>query len=403
MRLHSVAVRTTATTVRLVGEAESERRSGRFELYFEYPIEYRDFVTASADAFAAAMLVPAMFQNEPLEIVPPISPRLRFNLPRLRDIFNAWHPAALHRCEIQTVPAEPVMRPPIGRAATFFSGGADSFYTLLKHRRGGELPAPLTHIIFMRGIEKPLDFARGVDEAQRDVEAIAAAAGVRCLTGESNIRSYFEPDWLMQYSGSGLAAVALSLAGGFDWICIPASHRYDMPAQIGTTPLTDERYSTEYLQIVHDGSELSRTGKISRIVEWDEALVLKHLRVCVQNFGGAYNCGKCWKCVRTAVPLAYLGVFDRAETFPDKSRAHWREVLEADKMRFLLDNVQFARGRSTEPQLTVMLERIVRKRQLRQALRAAVENSPLRSLGPSLLEARRRVRRAGTRVRGLWR
>jgi hypothetical protein len=403
VRLHRVDVRTTATTVRLVGEAESDRRPGRFELYFDYPIEYRDFVSASADAFAAAMLVPAMFQREPLQIVPPISPRLLFNLPRLRDIFNAWHPDALHRCAIEAVAGPAVIRPPVGRAATFFSGGADSFYTLLKHRRGGELPAPLTHIVFMRGIEKPLDFARGVDEAQRGVEAIAAAVGVKCVAGESNIRSYFAPDWLLQYSGSALAAVALSLAGGFDSVCIPASHRYDVFAPIGTTPLTDERYSTEYLQIVHDGSELSRSGKIARIVEWEEALVLKHLRVCVQNFGGPYNCGKCWKCVRTAVPLAYLGVFDRAAAFPDKSRAHWREVIEADKMRFVLDNLQFGRQQRTEPGLTAMLESIARRRQLRQALRAAVENSPLRPLGPALLEARRRVRRVGKRALQLWR
>jgi len=168
LRLHNVSVRVGAETVRLVAEAESDQQSGRFELYFEYPIEYEEFVSASADTFAATMLVPAMFQNERLQIDPPLSPRLLFNLPRLRDIFHAWHPD-LSRCEIQATAGPAAVKRPTNRAATFFSGGVDSFYTLLKHRRNGELPAPLTHIIFMRGIEKPLDFARGVEASQQRV------------------------------------------------------------------------------------------------------------------------------------------------------------------------------------------------------------------------------------------
>ena len=95
MQLHSVAVRKSADAVRLVAEVESERRDGRFELYFEFPIEYEAFVPESADPFAVAMLVPAMFQDEPLKITPPLSPRLMFNLPQLRDIFHAWHPGKL--------------------------------------------------------------------------------------------------------------------------------------------------------------------------------------------------------------------------------------------------------------------------------------------------------------------
>ncbi|HEU4891027.1 MAG TPA: hypothetical protein VFT47_05725 [Vicinamibacterales bacterium] len=392
MRLHSVSVRVGAETVRLVAEAESDQRSGRFELYFEYPIEYEQFVSASADTFAAAMLVPAMFQNERLQIDPPLSPGLLFNLPRLRDIFHAWHPS-LSRCEIQATAGPAAPKPPTNRAATFFSGGVDSFYTLLKHRRGGELPAPLTHIIFMRGIEKPLDFARDVEASQRRAERIAAAAGVRCITGESNIRTYFEPDWRRQYSGSALAACALSLANGFDSVCIPASYSYSDQVTIGTTPLTDERFSTEHLQIVHDGSELPRSEKTARIIEWDRDLVLAHLRVCVLNYGGDYNCCKCWKCVRTAIPLDYLGVLDAAQTFPDKTTDHWEAVLEADSMQCVEDNLRFGRTHNTKPELTALLETVVRRRHFRRGLRTAFENSPIRSLVPALLSARQRVRR----------
>jgi hypothetical protein len=392
VRLHHVSVRIGPDTIRLVAEVESERRQGRFELYFEFPIEYEQFVPVSADPLAVAMLVPAMFQNEPLEITPPLSPRLLFNLPHLRDIFHAWHPEKLKYISIDAKPGEVEPKRPAKRAATFFSGGVDSFYTLLKRRRQQQLPAPLTHIIFMRGIEKPLDFAKGVDASQQHAQEIAAAAGVQCISGESNIRSYFEPDWLHHYCGSGLAATALCLSGGLDYVCIPSTYSYGDFVPIGSTPLTDERFSTERLQIVHDGAELPRTEKIARIVEWDRDLALAHLRVCAQNRGGAYNCCKCWKCVRTAVPLAYLGVFDEAPTFPDKSTAHWEAVLEADSMPFVEENLQFGRNHNTKPELTALLEQIVRRRRFRQSLRSAFENSPIRSLVPAMLSARRHVR-----------
>jgi hypothetical protein len=391
MRLNSVSVRTTEGTVRLVGEVESDRCAEPFELYFEFPIEHHEFVRASADVFAAAMLVPAMFQNEDLRIAPPISPRLLFNLPRLRDVFHAWHPQ-LRPSEIHGLAEPPEQNRTSRRAATFFSGGVDSFYTLLKHLRKGLLPAPLTHVIFMRGIEKPLDFGRGIEDSQREVEAIAAAAGVSCIAGETNIRSYFEPDWLHQYCGSGLAATALALGNGFNYVCIPSTYSYGDFVPIGSTPLTDERFSTEYLEIVHDGAELTRTDKLAKIVQWNPDLVLAHLRVCAQNRGGPYNCGECWKCVRTAVPLAYLGALEQASMFPNKSTAHWESVLEMDSLPFVLENLRFARKQSRLPQLTALLERIVRRRQFRRHLRTAVENSPVRPLVPTMLQVRRAIR-----------
>lgn len=173
MRLLSVSVRTGADTVRIVAEAESGSPSRVFELYFEYPIAFAPFVSPAADSFAAAMLIPAMRRGEPLHITPPLSPRLLFHLPRIRDIIHTWHPE-LTRSAIHATPGPVDPAPPPNRAATFFSGGIDSFYTLLKGLRHEPLPAPLTHVVFMRGLEKPLDFMKGVEAAQALVQQIGA-------------------------------------------------------------------------------------------------------------------------------------------------------------------------------------------------------------------------------------
>jgi hypothetical protein len=143
---------------------------------------------------------------------------------------------------------------------------------------------------------------------------------------------------------------------------------------------------------VHDGGELPRTDKLARIVQWNPDLVLAHLRVCAQNRGGAHNCGECWKCVRTAVPLAYLGALEQASLFPNKSMAHWESVVEMDSLPFVLENLRFARQQSRLPQLTALLERNVRRRQFRRHLRTAVEHSPARPLLPAMLQVRRAIR-----------
>jgi hypothetical protein len=48
---------------------------------------------------------------------------------------------------------------------------------------------------------------------------------------------------------------------------------------------------------------------------------------------------------------------------------------------------------NTKPELTALLETIVRRRHFRRALRTAFENSPIRAMVPALLSARQRVRR----------
>ena len=93
--------------------------------------------------------------------------------------------------EIDATPRSTDPAPLAARAATFFSGGVDSFYTLLKRRGREPLPAPLTHVVFMRGLEKPLDFLRGVEASEQLVQSSAAEAGVQFILGDSHRRLHF--------------------------------------------------------------------------------------------------------------------------------------------------------------------------------------------------------------------
>ena len=205
-------------------------------------------------------------------------------------------------------------------------------------------------------------------------------------------RARDELHWEQHYHGSALAAVGLAVPLGLEYLCIPSAFTYNYLSVHGSTALVDEMYSTENLHLVHDGCEVTRAQKVARILEWDRDVVLKYLRVCTRNSGGAYNCGECYKCVRTAIPLRILGVWDQVNTFQNKSTDHWEEAMQLDRFFILTEeNLQFAKDYGTDPELTAMLERVVRRRRRRQGAVRFIENSPL----DPLLPLARRIARRG--------
>ena len=356
--------------------------SGETAVYISYEVPDAGFVRAAPEAMAAAGLLPAMRAGEPLRIDSEMSPRFCFNLPRIRDIFHSWWPE-FGRIELTLRPyADATIRPGAG-AATLFSGGVDSFYTLLKYRSGGaSLPVPLTHVLFLRGVETRLEETRGIDETERWMREVAREAGVGFVTGETNLREALQSDpdrlhWERHYHGSALAALALPLAPAFAFVCIPSAFSYKHLVAHGSTPLVDEMYSTETLQIVHDGAEMSRAEKVARILEWHGELVLRRLRVCIKNRGGAYNCGQCYKCVRTAVPLHVLGVWDRAATFANKDTSHWESVIAKDHEALTEENIRFAIDRGADARLIATLKRGLDTRRRRTRVKNLVERAGL--------------------------
>jgi hypothetical protein len=387
MRLLDIRLDVKPERVRLTGEIEREYTRDRSEIYFDFDRSGGSPPEALADPFAAAMLIRSMRAGEMLDIKSPISPQLCFRLQRIRDIFHTWYPE-FASIELRTVARDEESVRAKVNAATFFSGGVDSFYTLLKHRHEcGTLPVPLTHIIFMRGVERTVEESNDVDTSEKWAREVAKTLGVQVISGETNIRASLnglrnEINWDSHYLGSALAAVALALPFRFGYVCIPSAFSYNHLVAHGSTPLLDEMYSTERLSLIHDGSEVTRASKVAKMIEWDRDLVLARLRVCWLNAGGAFNCGKCRKCIRTAVPLRVLGVWQHAQ-FRDKSTDHWERVIEADHPIFAEENLQFAKERGADSELIALLERVVRRNRRRMGLSAVVRNSPLNSLRPA--------------------
>lgn len=395
MKLHDVGIRHGADTIRVVGQLEWRGRTQ--ELHFEYPASYAAFVSPHADAFAAALLPAAMRAGEDLAIVPPLSETLAFQLGRIRDVFHCWYPEEMARIalDVRTRPSTPRRAP--SRAATFFSGGVDSFYTLLKFLRSERLPAPLTHCIFMRGVAFPLDEAAEVEDGVRIVRAVARRLGIDVIVGTTNLRTVFPESflrWERHFFGSALAGTALSLARGLDYACIPSSFTYRHLVPHGSHPLVDEWYSTEDLRLIHDGCEVSRAEKVAKSVEWDRDLVMQYLRVCIWNADGADNCGRCRKCVRTAVALEILGVLQDMPSFVHKDRGEWESVTANDHLVLIEENLALARERHADPALIALLQRAARAHVRRERMQHLAAEARLEWLVPRMRDLYWSVRRS---------
>ncbi len=147
-------------------------------------------------------LFPAMVTGSRLKLPGEISPRLLSAVPKIQDIFRLWGDeywggrySGLQRI---TVDAE-VRGGPMERAsgvACFFSGGVDSFYTLLKHRE------EITHIIFVHGFDISLEQHELRAQASRMAYEVSREWGKSLIEVETNLRSFSDASvgWVHQRS-----------------------------------------------------------------------------------------------------------------------------------------------------------------------------------------------------------
>jgi len=312
MKLLKVFTTETENHIKLVGVVESS--AGKiFELFFEYPAAFKTFINATADPFFPVLLIPAMQMGEDLVLQPGVSEKLISGATNIQDIFTNWYPGIFQKVSIHHHGVTERIKTS-DAAGQFFSLGVDSFYTLLKNRRNN-----LTHLIYMQGLELPL--SRYSHNQEQDVlqnmKNVCAHYEMELIHGRTNFRDYFDLDWPKYYHGAGLAATALSLAGGLGKIYIASSHSYGAHIPVGSSFMLDHYWSTEQQQIIHDGAEKGRGFKVADLVAGDD-FAIKNLRVCTENDGGHYNCCRCRKCISTMASLEIIGKLSTCEAFPQK-------------------------------------------------------------------------------------
>lgn len=275
------------------------------KLWFRCPASVNPAL--SADPFLAACLIPAMALGNLLKLEHPVSANLLRATGTVQNIFHNWFP------ELAKIPvsADPIprSRERQGGVGCFFSGGADSLYTYLKHEQ------EITTIVYVHGFDVALHehpLRKKVSDALR---RFASRTGKSLIEVETNLRDFTDQHgaWGEKIHGAALASVGLLLDSLLERIYVPSTNAYADLFPWGSHPLVDPLWSTEVIQFIHDGCEASRFEKVAAIAGNDHAL--STLRVCWENRNGAYNCGQCEKCLRTMTTLEILGALNKCPTF----------------------------------------------------------------------------------------
>lgn len=299
----------------------------RFE-GLEGPLEY------AADPFAAAMLPFVMYQDESCVVEGTLSASLRYNLDRAQAVLSDWYdfltPVSVIP-EAETADPEGQPRRPLGGVACCFSGGVDSWYSLLKNAER------VTHLLLVRGFDIGLENDELWRTTRERARGVADALGLRLVTCETNLREIADPRragwgrdcsedfWGKCLHGAALASVSLGLSRSFSELIVPATHSEDQLKPWGSSPRLDPLWSSGQVRIQHDGCEADRIEKVRAISA--SPLALQNLRVCHNDLAET-NCGRCEKCIRTMLALRLCDALQHAETFPDTTALRRLNRLE---------------------------------------------------------------------------
>jgi hypothetical protein len=259
----------------------------------------------SPEGFGCALLVAALHGGRTLTIEGEVSAGWLSNADRLLDVFQTWwgYPKLSPRAA-----ARPDDEPPgIDETALCFSGGVDSFYSLLHPGRRVDL------LLAVHGYDIKLRDKERASEFESSLRAVAVELAVRPVVVRTNLRehpAFAGAPWERTHGGA-LAAVGHLLGRSAGRLLVSSSYPNSSHLPWGSHWQSDPLWSSDRLKVIHVGAERQRSDKLRAIAR--EPLVRRHLRVCWENLAPEGNCSRCEKCLRTRLLLADWG---ELENFP---------------------------------------------------------------------------------------
>lgn len=302
--------------VRLVGEVRYDGQGSKAEkFWFDLPSRFEDSISESGNPWLVCLLPLAAQRGEALRLARPVDRQLMDNAHRLMKIWRGWYPG-MHEVSIEADLLPDVPGAVEGRTGAFFSGGVDSFFTVLQCARSRDAPGTLKidDLITVWGFDIPLTDKAAFERMKRSLGEAAQSLGTGLIDVATNLRatSLHACSWPGLLHGAALASVGLVLEPYFRKLLIAATDDFSDTTPWGSHPLVDPLFSTSHTEVVLHGAKVSRIQKLETIARSEAAL--RALRVCWRS-GDDHNCGKCAKCYCTMLHLHLLGVLDRCETF----------------------------------------------------------------------------------------
>ena len=320
MRIRSTAVEGSSRsgTSRLVAEIEYENAGLADERFWiEAPESVADDLRPAVDPWLAILAPLAVALKEPLR-ADHADPELIEGIESLMQVWTGWYPD-VEPVAVSALPC-PARSPETPLTGAFFSGGVDSFFTVLS-RNEPELAhlLPIDELLLVHGLDIPLENRPGFERHRLRMEDAASGMGKPLVSLATNVRetTWKRADWERMAHGCLLAGIGLALGGRYGRVLIPSSISYRRPLRSwGSHPLTDPLLSTSATRIQDDGARYRRIDKTGVVGRSETAQA--HLHVCWRG-GSDDNCGRCAKCLRTLAMLELHGTREAVRSFPDGS------------------------------------------------------------------------------------
>ena len=282
--------------------------SERERLWYRVPLELRGWLTESCDPFVVATTLLAMRRRADLVAHGQVSPSLLENLVEFQNVWMNWGMGKYRPVELRgEIEREPALAEPRSAAVCGFSGGVDSAFTVLRHRKAmcGRATRDLQAGVLVHGFDIPLEqedtYARAAGRAEETLRSV----GMSLLRVASNHRR-LNPEW-HETHGVGLASCLMLFAPRFGHGLIASTQGYaELPGPWGSHPISDPMLSSATFRIAHDAGGWARGFKLRDVAAWPEAF--RNLRVCYRAARKDENCGRCAKCVITLLALRAQGL-----------------------------------------------------------------------------------------------
>lgn len=270
----------------------------------------------SPEGFGSALLVPAMSHGRDLVFEDPLCPEWLANSQKLMEYFSRWWGWRPINIVAEVSPILPADTSGCRRALCF-SGGVDSFYSLLTY------PRPIDTLVLVHGYDIHLGDEDGARFAFESVQRVAAEMHMDAAMIRTNYRKHPIAGKKYKCAYGGAIAAAGHFLDQVGELVVSSGLPQGEKGAYGSHWDTDPLWSSRSMTIDHYGASLTKNDKIRAIAT--NPLAQRNLRICQQNFYGSFalsgkfmNCGRCQKCVRTLLVLQQEGRLDDFRNFANK-------------------------------------------------------------------------------------
>lgn len=340
------------------------------QFWFSVDDKYGDWLTDDVyDAFLVALLYPAMYFGEDIEIIGNVSKKLWHNIMHYVQGIILAYDGNFHKINIKAQGFSNAVKKDYLHVGTGFSGGIDSFSTLndnFFHTDDSDYKVDVLfffHVGQYGNINKASTWERAKNRFCITTD-FANEIGVKAIMMNTNLFDFYLPHW--EYDAGVICRISSVLV--FQKILKRyyisntvtykelaemnlCNHHVDMAEM--SDPIIMPLLSPYGLDILCDGAQHTRTEKTFNIINLP--LAQKYLNVCVNSSDdhiAATNCSICSKCQRTLMALEssdalekFKGVFNLRLWHKYAFRYKCEQIARYKNDTFAKDNVDFARRR----------------------------------------------------------